>query len=97
PRGVRRRAAGCGPVVLRSGGGVVVGDVPFEPVPAKDGEKPAADATRVVEIVWIDGAGAALVDGRKVAAVTCDVAPDTVRVLGVDAAVRGAERLAKAR
>ena len=95
-RGVRLRVSGRGSVVLAAGSSTVV-EVPFEPVPVKEGEKPAADANRVVEIVWLDGAGAALVDGRRVAAVRCDKAPDAVRVLAVDGGVRGAERLASSR
>jgi hypothetical protein len=41
-----------------------------------------------VELVWIDGAGAALIDGARAAAFAVPRAPASVRVLGAACEVR---------
>ena len=79
-RGVRMRVSGAGRVSLAAGDGATVVDVSF----TADPKRPE----RVVELVWIDGAGAALIDGARAAAFAVPRAPASVRVLGAACEVR---------
>jgi hypothetical protein len=72
--------SGAGRVSLAAGDGATVVDVSF----TADPKRPE----RVVELVWIDGAGAALIDGARAAAFAVPRAPASVRVLGAACEVR---------
>ncbi|MFM7052854.1 MAG: DUF1080 domain-containing protein [Planctomycetota bacterium] len=97
-RGVRMRIAGEGRVALHAGDASIAEvsiAAPIAPAPSSKDAKPATDDARLVEFVWIDGAGAALLDGRKVADLRCASAPTAVRVDGAACRVTDAEQLAQ--
>lgn len=98
-RGVRLSVAGAGSVELRAADGEVLATVPFAPKSAEDAKdaSAAASAPRTLELVWIDGKGAALVDGARVAGLVLAKPPARAVVVGEGAAVRAHAVLESAR
>jgi len=73
-RGVRVDVVGAGRMALTATDGAAIVDVSFT---AADG-----GAARRIEAVWIDGAGAVLIDGRRAARFAASALPAEARVLG---------------
>ena len=88
-RGVRVEVEGSGHVEVTAADGTRLCDVSFA---AADAKSPAA---RRLEVVWLEGAGAVLLDGRRVGVLQCTGAPARVRVLGESCTARTPERLAE--
>jgi hypothetical protein len=86
-RGVRVEVVGAGRLALSAADGSPIVDVSFT---AADG-----GAARRIEAVWVDGAGAVLVDGRRAASFAADAVPAQARVLGESCSASRPEWLAR--
>jgi hypothetical protein len=91
-RGVRMTVTGGGHVAVLAADGTRMGDVSFV---AADPAKPAARRLEVrrLEVLWLDGRGAVLLDGMKIGALALPSQPARVRVFGGDCAATGGEVL----
>ncbi len=89
--GVRMGVVPPARIEVRDGGGALLLEVPVDGV-EKDGKDGPASSRRVA-LVWLDGAGAVLVDGRKVASIARAGEFAAVRVLGAECEVSAAEVL----
>ncbi|MEY3142444.1 MAG: hypothetical protein RLY21_937 [Planctomycetota bacterium] len=83
-RGLRAQLAGAGTVRLLSADGATLAEIDCAPKKSPDGK---ASPARTLEIVWLDGKGAALLDGARVAELAIAAEPAQVVVSGADASV----------
>lgn len=88
-RGVRVEIEGAGHVEVLAADGTRWCDVSFA---AADDKSPSA---RMLELVWFEGKGAVLLNGRRVGAMEFTGSPAWVRVLGDACTARNPQRLAK--
>ncbi len=91
-RGARVAVSGSGHVVVLDALGARLIDVSFLASAASDGKTPAS---HTLEIVWLDDAGAVLLDGARVAKLALTTPPAHLRVLGDDCLVLDAQRLTR--
>lgn len=83
-RGLRAQLSGAGTARLVAADGATLAEIDCAPKKAADGK---ASPVRTLEIVWLDGEGAALLDGARVAELALAAEPARVVVSGADASV----------
>ena len=90
-RGVRLEIDGTARVDLLADDGAHLASLSTSPEPKISAENKAKPS--IVELLWMEGEGAALLDGVRVAQFACVTVPSRVRVLGESCAVLRAESL----
>ena len=91
-RGVRVEVDRGGTATLQAADGSAIAEFPFAPKDAKS----SGDSRHRLEVVWIDGRGAALVDGARVAELSLAREPAALRIVAEGLAVGAHAVLEKA-